>query len=58
MKKVLVSYIASLVFTMATSIALDRALVTGNAGFILLASLGAIVTLLSIMITFSEWKNK
>ena len=57
-KKVIVPYILSLVCISVTSIALDRAMVTADVGWILLASLAAILSLLTIMLTFSTWKSK
>ena len=57
-KKVIVPYILSLVCISVTCIALDRAMVTADVGWILLASLAAILALLSIMLTFSTWKSK
>lgn len=53
-KKVIVPYILSLVCISVTSIALDRAMVTADVGWILLASLAAILSLLTIMLTFSK----
>ena len=57
-KNAIVTYILSLVCISVTSIALDRAMVTADVGWILLASLAAILSLLTIMLTFSTWKSK
>lgn len=53
-KNAIVTYILSLVCISVTSIALDRAMVTADVGWILLASLAAILSLLTIMLTFSK----
>lgn len=57
-KNAIVTYILSLVCISVTSMALDRAMVTADVGWIFLASLAAILSLLTIMLTFSTWKSK
>ena len=56
-RKILVTYIMSLVMISVTSVSLDRAFVTADTSWVLLATLAGILLLISIMLTFSEWKK-
>ena len=47
----------SLVMISVTSVSLDRAFVTADTSWVLLATLAGILLLISIMLTFSEWKK-